>query len=182
MSNLYFSHSDAVRSYQGLSERDKRPYEPLDQVSVKKQPVQSKENANSEVKYEDVEDKKDTNTENTESKYEDIGDNGVRDSKYDSGGYLVATPSMIKRAEEGKIKLRKLKEMGEKIDEAKDDDDDDDNDNDNDNNSITEYADVENNHLSKIDDNDKKTEVEGTLDKPYLRLLDTRPSTRESKL
>ena len=32
---------------------------------------------------------------------------------------LVATPSMIKRTKEEKIRLRKLKEMGDKIDEGK---------------------------------------------------------------
>ena len=177
----------AVRPYQGLSQRVKQPYEPLDQTSMKRPQMQLSEDnniiVNGEIKYEDVEDKKNGKYENIETKtdvkYEDVEKNEEekkddRQSKYDSGGYLVATPSMIKRTEEEKIRLRKLKEMGDKIDEGNDNEGDNDN-------PTTDYADVESNYVVKTDDI-KSDAATTSPEKPYLRLVDVSPSKKESKL
>ena len=93
---------------------------------------------------------------------------------YDNGGYLIATPSMIKRTEEEKIRLRKLKEMGAKIDEETNIDSEKEDD------VEMEYSDVAGNSPVNSDSGVKPSEV--GVEKPYLRLLDVRPSVRESKL
>ena len=130
---------------------------------------------NENGKYENIDTKTDVKYEDVEKNDEERKDD--RQSKYDNGGYLVATPSMIKRSEEEKLRLRKLREMGHKIDEENDNESD----NDNSDNPTTEYADIESNYVAKIDD--IKSNVAATLpEKPYLRLVDVRPSTKESKL
>ena len=183
--------------YQGLANENetKQPYETIPSDSNEIESTENKTHANKDAKYEEVREVKEAKYEDIDAvqkdgkyedveikkngKYEDVNinpeeNNTNRDSVYDSGGYLIATPSVIKRTEEEKIRLRKLKEMGAKIDEEKDSDKE--------NGVAMKYSDVEGNAPVKFNGIKAAGADVSSVEKTYLRLLDVRTSTKESKL